>query len=119
MATTLDTTDARVARRIARQQRSVELAVRDHLDGTARLIGTGEMGARLWQVPSRSSEGVHIVTHWLQTHEYTCTCDAHTYGRPCGHVGAAIKGELARAAAMRPSDRPSEGWQWWKNGGQW
>lgn len=110
--------------------RSIDLAVRDGLDGTVNRRADDPAGRATFTVPSRSYTGVidrvyvgtsecgwelqrnetgtgdyHLVT-WDRFRDHLiCTCRAHAYGRPCGHVGAV---RLYIERWMRPHPTPAE-----------
>jgi hypothetical protein len=87
-------------RRMSRAQweaRAVVLAEEGHLVHSARLLGTGVHGERLWRVPSKSTGSCYVVHVW-QHAGALCTCTAGLYGRACSHVGAALLGERQREA---------------------
>ncbi len=110
---------ARGARAIAReawQHRALALADDRHLSGTPRRIGRNDVGATIYQVPSRSHDGAYVVTYW-PAGDITCGCTAGSYGRPCGHVGAVIRAEAQRTVAECGS--ADEGMRYWLNGGEW
>jgi len=93
------------------------LSVSSPLD-RARYIGTGVHGESLWQVPSKSGDGVYVVHVWPQTMERTRGCTARGYGRACGHARRALLGEQTKQAAECESGQ-SEGWRFGVNGGKW
>lgn len=68
----------------------IELAKKNHLDGTARVLTTGTRRELFW-TPSIDRSGEHIVCHVYETHGLYCDCQAAQTGTPnCGHIGAAI-----------------------------
>ncbi len=109
--------------------RSIDIAERDHLVGTAVRRADDPAGRATFTVPSRSYTGVidrvyvgtpecgwawqtnetgtgdyHLVT-WDRCRDHLiCTCAAHAYGRPCGHVGAV---RLYIERYMRPHPTPA------------
>jgi hypothetical protein len=106
-ATTQDTNTAHW------QARALELARQRHLTGTAQLIGTGEVGQRIYRVPSRSEIGlVYLVQFFTFTGRYFCGCHAGCWDRACSHAGAVVHAERQRAAAERETG-PSQEWRYW------
>ncbi|HEV2460716.1 MAG TPA: hypothetical protein VGS80_20370 [Ktedonobacterales bacterium] len=99
------------------EARAIVLAEDAHLVHRARYLGQGVQGASLWQVPSKASDGVYVVHIW-QHAGATCNCTAGSYGRACGHAGAAILAERQKHEAERASGQ-SEAWRYWLNGGSW
>ena len=104
---------------ITRQEwnvRALELAEERHMTGTARWIGTNDVGAQLYRVPSWSHDGaVYLVSVWPHG-DVLCCCTAAAYSRPCKHAGAALHAERQRTET---STGPSEQWSWWLAGGEW
>lgn len=86
--------------REAWQKRALVLADDRRLTGTPRQVATNQYHARLYLVPSRTTDGSYLVTVW-EDDKLTCTCLAGAYGRPCGHVGAVIKAEAQRHCVGR------------------
>jgi hypothetical protein len=102
--------------REAWQQWALELAQDKRLTGTPRQVGTNQYQARLYLVPSRTTDGSYLVTVWKDD-KLTCTCLAGAYGRPCGHVGAVLTAEMQRQAAECSCvDEPLRAWL---TGGEW
>ena len=96
------------------QARALELAERRHLTGVAPQIGTTAVGGRIYKVPSRSSDGRHVVIYFPAIDKYTCDCPSGIWGKACSHVGAALDAEHARETAERDTS-PSQEWRWWAN----
>lgn len=110
---------ASVDTRQRRQQweaRAIALAERKHTLHTARHIGINNLGAQLYQVPSRRHDGCHLVTVAMRGQAVVCDCAAGNWGKSCAHAGAAIIAERQRT---RVETGPSEAWAWWMNGGEW
>src|SRR5215831_14417271 len=96
------------------QARALELAAQRHLTGTARMIGLGPVGQRVYKVLSRTFVGlVYVVSYFHAIDKYHCGCSRGCCDKACSHAGAAIHAEQQRASALRETGTPSEEWRWW------
>src|SRR5262245_54161719 len=76
------------------QSRALELAQQRHLTGTARMIGHGQVGQRVYRIPSRTIVGlVYVVQYFDGIDKYQCSCSAGCWDKACSHAGAAIHAE--------------------------
>jgi hypothetical protein len=101
------------------QRRAQELAVETQLAHRARYLGQGTHHEELWQVPSKVGDGsTYVVRVWPHSLGVVCGCTAGTYGRPCGHAGAALLAERQKQVAERGSEADTA-LRWWLHGGEW
>jgi hypothetical protein len=105
--------------RDAWEARALELAEREHMTGTARLLAENELHA-FWGVRRSSPTGEHVVRVYRITSEVRrVSCDflAGMHGRACRHVGAVLHALQQRERAIgQPDTDPLANW---RRGGEW